>query len=342
MALFKQMTCDTCYRPLPNIGRNNRYYFCKIIEFERVSKGEFIQNQGKYNNPYEPRFNYDTSDWSQLHDYVYCYKFDNYPQMNGYSTWFCSNRCALEASIYMNCILFYYDENDQSVAMITPQLKEINNEIQESPYTPLLMMDWPSDRWLQQPRDFQDLSKYGTNNIYPTLSLSIVNLIVPNRDMVPSLRKMFTTPSFAKSYFGNSSPDILKAISKMIPDNYDESAQIDFGRRCEISWFITDKQNNFVGFIHITQKYKALPYKWVLEFGVSTEYQGCGIMSEVLPAVVTFARNEGCDEPIYAVSEDFNIACHKLFRKFPNVQEYKNIMNDQYAGERMMHIFVIP
>lgn len=336
------MTCDTCYRPLPNIGRHNRYYFCKIEEFERVSKSEFLRNQTKYNNPYEPRFNYDTSVWSQLHDYVYCYKFDNYPQPNSYSTWFCSGKCALEAAIHMNCILFYYDENDQSVAMKTPQLKEINCEIQEPPYTPLLMKDWPADQWFQQPKDFQDLSKYGFNNVYPTLSLSKVNLIVPNRVMVPSLRKMFTTPSFAKSYFGNSSSDILRAISKMVPDNYNESAHIDFGRRSEISWFITDKQNKFVGFIHITQKYRTLPYKWVLEFGISTENQGHGIMSEVLPAVVSFARSEGCDEPIYAVSEYFNIACHKLFRKFPNVQEYKRIMIDEYAGERLMHIFIIP
>lgn len=342
MALFKQMTCDTCYRPLPNIGRHNRYYFCKIEEFERVSKREFVQNQAKYNNPYEPRFNYDTSEWSLLHDYVYCYKLDNYPQKKGYSTWFCSNECALEAAIRMNCILFYYDEKDNSVAMITPQLKEINCEIQELPYTPLLMMEWPAEQWFQQPKDYQDLSMYGDNSVYPTLSLSKVNLIVPNKEMVPSLRKMFTTPSFAKSYFGDSSSNILKAISEMIPDNYDESTQIDFGRRAEISWFITDKQNNFVGFIHITQKYKALPYKWVLEFGVRSEYQGRGIMSEVLPAVVAFSRKEGCDEPIYAVSEDFNIACHKLFRKIPNVQECRSFMNDQYAGGRMMHIFIIP
>lgn len=238
--------------------------------------------------------------------------------------------------------MYYYDENDNSVAMITPQLKEINREIQEPPYTPLLMMEWPAEQWFQQPRDFQDLSKYGDNSAYPTLSLSKVNLIVPNRKMVPSLRKMFTTPSFAKNYFGDSSSNILKAISEMIPENYDESAQIDFGRRAEISWFITDKQNNFVGFIHITQKYKALPYKWVLEFGVGTEHQGRGIMSEVLPAVVSFARKEGCDEPIYAVSEDFNVACHKIFRKISNVQEYKKIMNDQYAGGRMMRIFTIP
>ena len=38
MALFKQITCDICYRPLPNIGRHNRYYFCKIEAFERVHK----------------------------------------------------------------------------------------------------------------------------------------------------------------------------------------------------------------------------------------------------------------------------------------------------------------
>lgn len=342
MALFKQMTCDTCYHPLPNIGRHNRYYFCKIVEFERISQSEFIRNQAKYNNPYEPRFNYDTSNWSLLHDYVYCYKFDNYPQTNCYSTWFCSNKCALTAAIQMNCILFYYDENDKSVAMLTPQLEEINHEIQEPPYTPLLMMEWPTEQWLQQPKDYQDLSKYGNHSDFPILSLQKVDLIAPNRKMVPSLRRMFTTPSFAKSYFGSSSQNILNAITKMIPDNYDESCQIDFGRRAEISWFITDKQNNFVGFIHITQKYRALPYKWVLEFGVSTEHQGQGIMSEVLPAVVSFARMEGCDEPIYAVSEGFNIACHKLLRKFPNVQEYRNIMNDQYAGGRMMHIFIIP
>ena len=336
------MTCDTCYRPLPNIGRHNRYYFCKIEEFERVPKEKFIQNPAKYCNPYEPRFNYDTSEWSLLHDYVYCYKYDKYPQSNGYSTRFCSNECALEAAIRMNCILFYYDENDKSVAIIIPHLKEINCEIQEPPYTPLLIMEWPANQWLQQPSDFRDLSMYGENKVYPILSLPKVNLIAPNREMLSSLRKMFTTPSFAKNYFGTLSPDILKAILGMIPDNYDESAQIDFGRRAEISWFITDKQNCFVGFIHITQKYKALPYKWVLEFGISSEYQRKGIMSEVLPEVVSFARKEGCDEPIYAVSEDFNIACHKLFHKFPNVQEYEKFMIDQYAGGRMMHVFIIP
>lgn len=342
MALFKQITCDTCYRPLPNIGRHNRFYFCKIEEFERVSKSEFMRNQTKYSNPYEPRFNYDTSDWSLSHDYVYCYKLDSYPQENGYSTWFCSKECALEAAIYMNCILFYYDENDKSVAMLTPHLKEINYEIQESPYTPLLVMEWSVDKWLQQPRDFQDLTRYGSDSVYPTLSLSKVNLIEPKREMIPSLKKMFTTPSFAKNYFGSSSPNILKSISEMIHYHYVESAKIDFGRRVEISWFITDKQNCFVGFIHITQKYKALPNKWVLEFGISPKYQRQGIMSEVLPKVVSFARAEGCNEPIYAVSEDFNIACHKLFRKFPNIKEKEKIMFDQYSGERMMHLFIIP
>lgn len=340
MALFKQMTCDTCYRPLPNIGRHNRYYFCKIEEFERVSKSEFLQKQAKYNNPYEPRFNYDTSEWSQIHDYVYCYKLEGYPKANSYSTWFCCKECALEAAIRMNCILFYYDEKDQSVAMITPQQKEINCEINEPPYTPLLMMAWSADQWLQQPKDYHDLSMYGDNSVYPTLSLSKVNLIAPLRTMVPAFKKMFTTPSFVKSYFGNASSDRLQAI--VIPDNYDEYAKIDFGRRVEISWFITDKFSNFVGFIHITKKYKALLYKWVLEFGIIPEYQRRGIMSEVLPAILSFAKREGCNEPIYAVSEDFNIACHRLFRKIPNVQEYRNYMSDQYAGGRMMRIFVIP
>ena len=334
------MTCDTCYRPLPNIGRHNRYYFCKIEEFERVSKRDFLQNQKKYNNPHEPRFNYDTSKWSLIHDYVYCYKLNGYPQANGYSTWFCSKECAFEAAVRMNCILFYYDENDQSVAMITPQLKEINLEIQEPPYTPLLMMSWSANRWLQQPKDYMDLSMYGDNSTYPTLSLSKVNLIAPLRTMVPDFRRMFTTPSFMQSYFGSSSPERLKDLS--IPDNFDELAKIDFGRRIEISWFITDKVNNFVGFIHITKKYCALPYKWVLEFGVTPKYQRHGIMSEVLPAVISLAKKEGCDEALYAISEDFNIACHKLFRKLPNVQEYKQIMTDQYAGSRIMHIFVIP
>lgn len=46
----------------------------------------------------------------------------------------------------MNCILLYYDENDKSVAIITPHLKEINCKIQEPPYTPLLMMEWPANQ----------------------------------------------------------------------------------------------------------------------------------------------------------------------------------------------------
>jgi GNAT superfamily N-acetyltransferase len=240
----------------------------------------------------------------------------------------------------MNCLLFYYDENDHSVAFITPHLKEINREIQELPFTPLLIMEWPADRWFQQPRDFQDMSMYGTNTTYPTMSLSRVNLIVPNREMVPSLIKMFTTPSFAKSYFGCAYQTKMESITKMTADEFVESALEDFGRRAGIDWFITDKKNNFVGFIHLTQKYVGIPNKWVLEFGVRPECQGQGIMSEVLPAVVSFARREGCDEPIYAVSEVFNTACHKLFRKFPNVQEQRASMNNMIVGGR--DIFILP
>ncbi len=335
------MTCDTCYKPLVNIGRHNRYYFCKIVEFERISKHDFIQNQAKYNNPREIRFNYDTSQWSKYHDYVYCYKFDSYPTANGYSTWFCCKECALQAAVRMNMILFYFDENDNSVAMLVPQLKEINKEIEEAPLTPLLMMDWPANKWYQQPSDFQDLSKYGLETKFPEISFSKTNLIQPNRMMVPQLQKMFATPSFAKNYFGSSSSSIIERLKNQIPDNFDESARIDFGRRAEISWYITDKFNNFIGFIHFTQKYPALPYKWVIEFGLIPSQQNKGIMSEIVPELIKWARREGCDEPIYAISEEYNHACHSILRRLPHTQEFKQIMNDQYAGTRMMHIFVI-
>lgn len=68
---FKQTTCDACYTPLEDIGRHNKYYFSKVLDFRKLSAWEFQLNSAVYKD----WLNYDTSPYCR-NGWVYCYKIE--------------------------------------------------------------------------------------------------------------------------------------------------------------------------------------------------------------------------------------------------------------------------
>ena len=335
---FKQMTCDCCYKPLASIGRHNRYYMCRILEFEKVSPLEYQYNFDYYNNQNETWINYDTSPYS-YNGKVYCYKIEP-PSPRGYSTWYCCKQCALNAAKRMNAMAFYYDEDEGSVAFLTPHMVEINRAIQESDYTPLLMMEWGEQNWFQKPSDFKDLRQYGTDCHYPTFSTRICNIVKPNSLLLDGYTKLVLDSNFQKDFWGSNGMDISNHIKSSLP-GFLKHVDVDFGRRLMIEWFITNKANEFIGFIHLTCMSNAFPYKWVVEFGLVREYRGRGIMNTVLRGIVNWAKENGCDQ-IYAISEEHNHPAHALLRNLPyNVTEKMTHMSDQFGGFRPMRNYMI-
>lgn len=335
---FKQMTCDCCYRPLDSIGRHNRYYFCKILEFHRLSKWEYDSRYDYYNNPLDYRFNYDTSPYC-LYGYVYCYKTEPLTP-NSYSTWFCSKECAVKEAIRHNSLVFYYDEHEKSVSFFTPHIVEINKAIAESDYTPLLMMDWGESNWFQKRGDYQDLRVYGFDSHYPTFSSKLCNIVKPIPSLFEGYKKLVLDKDFEKDFWGSNGNDMREHIQNQFP-NFLKSVDVNFGRRLMIEWFITNKHDQFIGFIHLTCMYPAFPYKWVVEFGLVKEYRNRGIMKVVLRDIFNWAKQNGCDE-IYAISEDYNHACHALLRGLPySIAEKRTMMSDQFGGFRPMRNFKI-
>lgn len=335
---FNQMTCDNCYRPLESTGRHNRYYFCKILEFRKVTSQEYRRNYNYFNNIQECRFNYDTSPYC-ANGYVFCYKTEPLTSSN-YSTWFCSKECAVQAAVLSNSMVFYYDEEERSVAFFTPQIVEINNAICEKEHTPLLMMDWKENEWFQKRSDYKDLHSFGSETKYPEFSTKLCNIVKPTANLLNDYKKLVLDSEFEHSYWGSSSDALKQHIQKNLK-NFIESVDINFGRRLMIEWFITDKSGKFAGFIHLTCMYPALPYKWVVEFGLEKKYRGKGIMKTILNGIADWAYKNGCEE-IYAISEDFNVASHSTLKKVHyEVTETKTTMSDEYGGNRPMRIFKI-
>lgn len=335
---FKQVTCDCCFKPMPSIGRHNRYYAARILEFDKVTPSQFNSRYAYYNNPNETRFNYDTSPYC-YNGFVYCYKTEILTP-NSWSTWYCGNECALKAAKRMNAVLYYWDENERSVAFITPQMIEINRAIDESDYTPLLMMDWGEQNWFQQRRNFKDLRQYGFERDYPEFRTNLCNIVKPEASMLTDYKSLLLDPSFQRDFWGDSNQIVSNNVLEAIP-NFMEHVDIDFGRRMMIEWFITNKMNQFIGFIHLTCMSPAFPYKWVVEFGLVKEYRKKGIMKTVLAGIVNWAKRNGCDT-LYAISEDFNHAAHATLKSIPfQIQETKRPMADDKAGFRNMRIFTI-
>jgi RimJ/RimL family protein N-acetyltransferase len=240
----------------------------------------------------------------------------------------------------MNAVLYYWDENERSVAFITPQMIEINRAIDESDYTPLLMMDWGEQNWFQQRRNFKDLRQYGFERDYPEFRTNLCNIVKPEASMLTDYKSLLLDPSFQRDFWGDSNQIVSNNVLEAIP-NFMEHVDIDFGRRMMIEWFITNKMNQFIGFIHLTCMSPAFPYKWVVEFGLVKEYRKKGIMKTVLAGIVNWAKRNGCDT-LYAISEDFNHAAHATLKSIPfQIQETKRPMADDKAGFRNMRIFTI-
>lgn len=64
-------------------------------------------------------------------------------------------------------------------------------------------------------------------------------------------------------------------------------------------------------------------------------------MKSVLNIIIEWAKENGCDE-IYAISEDYNIATHRLINGLPYmIQESTKMMSDQFGGFRPMKNFII-
>ena len=335
---FKQVTCDCCFKPMASVGRHNRYYAAKIIEFCKVSPSEYNRRYSYFNNPNETRFNYDTSPYS-FGGYVYCYKTQPLTRDN-WSTWYCGNECALKAAQKMNAVLFYWDENEGSVAFITPQMIEINRAICESDYTPLLMMDWGEQYWFQKRSNFQDLRQYGFENTYPEFRTTLCNVIKPKASMLNDYKSLLLEPSFQRDFWGASNQTVNDSVMEAIP-HFMKHVDIDFGRRMMIDWFITNKMNPFIGFIHLTCMSPAFPYKWVVEFGLVRGYRKKGIMKTVFNGIANWAERNGCDK-LYAISEDFNHAAHATLRSVPfPLHEVRKDMADDKAGYRTMRVFTI-
>ena len=335
---FKQVTCDCCYKPMPPIGRHNRYYAVRILEFSKVSPSEFQRRFSYFNNPNETRFNYDTSPYC-YGGFVYCYKTDALTP-NSWSTFYCGNECALKAATKMNAVLYYWDENEHSVAFITPQIKEINDAISESEYTPLLMMDWPEEYWFQNRNNYRDLHQYGFDSNYPTFRTNLCDIVKPNSLLLNDYKNLMLDPSFQKDFWGASNEATKNSVLEAIP-NFLNHVDIDFGRRMMIEWFITSKSGQFIGFIHLTCMSPAFPYKWVVEFGLIKDYRRRGIMKTVLNGIVSWAKRNGCDK-LYAISEDFNSAAHATLKSLPYpVKESRRAMADDKAGYRPMRVFTI-
>lgn len=335
---FNQMTCDCCYKPLRSTGRHNRYYFCKVLDFQKVTPWEYNMRYDFFNNPMDYRFNYDTSPYC-INGYVYSYKTEPLRQ-NAYSTWYCSRECAVKEAKKANALLFYFDEEEGSVAFFTPHTVEINRAINESDYTPLLMMEWGEENWFQKRIEFKDLSMYGFETRYPEFSTRLCNIVKPNALLFEEYKKLVLDPAFEKDFWGSNGADMRNHIQQQFP-NFLASVDVNFGRRLMIEWFITDKSNKFIGFIHLTCMYPAFPYKWVVEFGLVREYRGRGIMKTVLNGIVNWAKQNGCDE-IYAISEDFNHPCHRLMNGLPYpVKETRHMMSDLFGGYRPMRNFLV-
>ena len=335
---FKQVTCDCCFKPMASVGRHNRYYAAEILEFNKVSPSEYNRRFSYYNNPNETRFNYDTSPYC-YGGFVYCYKIQPLTP-NNWNSWFCNNQCALKAAQKMNAILFYWDENEGSVAFITPQLVEINKAINESDYTPLLLLDWGEQYWFSKKNEYTDLRQYGFETNYPEFRTNLCNIIKPNALLVKDYESLLLDAAFEKEFWGASNDAVKSAVIEAIP-NFLYHTEIDFGRRMMIEWFITNKMGQFIGFIHLTCMSPALPYKWVVEFGLVKEYRRKGIMKTILRGIVSWAQRNGCDK-LYAISEDYNVASHTTIKSLPyTITENRYIMSDDKAGNRPMRVFSI-
>lgn len=331
---FKQFTCDSCFRPMRNTGRHNRFFFTKIIDYFCVSKFEYHSNPHIYQSADKSRFNFPVPNGN-----VYCYVTEPF-NPNGFNTWYCSPECAVKEAKRNNCILYYFDEKLGVAAALTPQIESINKERGYPLYSGLPMYGITGDKWIVPKSQFDDYSQFGFDTSFPKMNLTNSNLVKPTLIFEKENAELYLNPDFQKSFFGSNNQAAVNHIKEGLVNSI-QKMEINFGRRMQIDWFVIDKDNKYAGFIRLTSMSPSLPYKWVLEFGLNTLHRKKGIMIEAVTAVLKWARHEGCDI-VYAISEDFNVPCHKLMNKLPfNVDERRTTMTDPFAGYRPMRLFTI-
>lgn len=337
---FKQMTCDTCYKPLSSTGRHNKYFFMRITDYHRVSQAQYKANFALFNRRDNmARMNYDTS-INVPGGYVYCYTAEPLTA-ESFSTYFCSVKCALDYAKKTNCMMLTFDEDRGVAVAYTPQIEQINQEMHKDTYRGIEMIGTNGSNWMVKPSEYIDRSAYGNSSVFPQIALSKSCLVEPAQRWSSDYQNLCLDPGFEKYYFGDDGAQIRAHVKNCLV-NHIEANKNNYGRRTMIEWYVVDKQGNFMGFIHMTYMYPALAYKWVIEFGLASQYRNQGIMSEAVKAVLAWAKKEGLDEPIYAVCEDFNTPCHKLLNNLPyNVTVQNTQMSDQFAGHRKMKIFTI-
>ena len=217
---------------------------------------------------------------------------------------------------------------------------EINRAIGESDYIPLLMMDWGERNWFLQRDCYKNLRPYGTDSRFPTFSTRVCNIVKPTALLFEDYKDLVLQPDFQKDFWGSSGAEVSAHIKANFP-NWLEAADVNFGRRMMIEWFVTDKRGDFIGFIHLTCMYPAFPYEWVVEFGLKKSWCGRGVMKCVLQTITEWAQQNGC-ERILAISEIYNEAAHRVIASLPYVvQERTTSMGDQFGGFRQMKNFII-
>lgn len=323
---FKQITCDTCFSVMPQIDRNNKYYYadilCNNIVHDKTDRRVTINNNCleltiKGNN-------------RALHINTSTFLPERWMS-------FCCFNCALKYSRIHNKAMLYFSNENQCVSLVLPNLEDFNN-------SPIPIPDWSEFDWFCQFYDIIDLSSFGTSSVFPEFMLDNIRLTSPSVSSTVSLINMTSTEKFRTMYYGSydrlfaerQKNEMLSNVTSLI-----EEYKCNFGRRAQIDWHLVDLNNTFVGFVHLTKLYPAMPNEWVLEFGLQPEYEHRGIMTRAVKLVLEWAKLQGCED-VYAISEYFNKKSHSIFDRLNvPVETSKEVMWDKHAGERLMYNYHI-
>lgn len=323
---FKQITCDTCFAVMPEITRHNKYYFADLL-YSKSVHGIGDRNVTISNNSLELTVK-GKNGFSQIRTSTFSPK-----------NWmtFCCSKCASEFSKINNIVLCFFSEDNQSVSLIHPCLEDFNN-------VPIPIPEWSEFDWFCQFYDIIDLTSFGTSSTFPEFTIEDVRLTYPSLTTTMALINMINTKEFRTMFYGSYDKQFAeKQKREMLRNvrNLVNEFNTNYGRRAQIDWHIINANNDFLGFIHLTKLYQAIPDEWVLEFGLRPEYEHRGIMTRAIKIVLDWIKSQGCED-VYAISEIFNEKSHSLFGRLNvPVKTSRASMWDEHAGERLMYNYHI-
>ena len=330
---FKQMTCDNCFTTLENVGRHNCYIMVRFTDFRIIP---FNLNSPQTYTPYQRQFPI---------AFVSCTSMKPAGNMFMYSiiqedsnlqnrSYFCSNKCACEYAKQNNCIMLYFDEPLQAVKSIVPHIEQINRELGINDYKGL-PFNWQQE-WIIPRSSFVDLSMYNCNIAFPELNYPYKLTFLKSQDESDYLN-LLLDKSFQYSFYGSNNfpEERVKDIKGHI-----KSYELNFGRRLGIEWIIREN-DKFIGFIRMNCINPNDPYNWYIEFGLTQNMRGKGIMKNGLNCVLKWCKENGLNN-IFATCEVYNEACNRLMLSMPySVQSTKIPANDDFAGYRMLNRFSV-